>query len=87
MTTGNTSFETLQTIVLDCFPQVTEYCLLNTKANSFLFIDMRWLCDFYNSEDLNKTQTKAFKIIKELFTLEELIDTCVSSKDCDFISE
>ncbi len=48
---------------------------------------MRWLYDFYNSEDLNKTQTKAFKIIKELFTLEELIDTCVSSKDCDFISE
>ena len=87
MTTGNTSCETLQTTVLGCFPQVTEYCLLNTKATFFLFLEMRWLYDFYYSKDFNEKQLKAFEIIKQLFTLEELIDNCISSKDCDFISE
>ncbi len=47
---------------------------------------MRWLYDFYYSKDFNEKQLKAFEVIKQLFSLEGLIDNCISSKDCEFIA-
>lgn len=44
---------------------------------------MRWLYDFYNCCDYSGLKLEAFKKIREIFTLEEIIDCCISEKDCD----
>lgn len=82
MTTGNTSYESLNSHPSG-LPQVTEYCLLHLKERKFLMVDFQWLYDWFHTEDTEQSNG-IHALFRKFYSLEDFIHLALENRKIDF---